>query len=157
MQNQTLRSNILERFTTPLVTVGNGIAAMTAWIMVSIGVPVSPIVSLVVLCFADLIFGVVKARVTGEDVSSRRFGFGVAGKCCIVLLPIMIAVAAKGIGKDFDGFVEWAISAFIISELYSIISNIIMIKTGQAMPEWSAISLVAKKMRSIIESLEKRP
>lgn len=135
---------------------GNGLMILIAAAVAATGIPVDPAVSLATLMVADFVAGVFKARVIGEPVTSHRLKVGVLVKCSVMLIPFSLAIAAKGIGVDFEPYLKWAISMLILSETYSICANAYTIKTGKTLPEWEVISIIMHKMRSLIDVIDKR-
>lgn len=156
MRNQTLRSNILERFTTPLVAVGNAFIAASAWVMSYTGLPVEPAAVLAVLMVVDFVAGITCAIALGKPVTSHRMKVGLMSKCGVMTIPLVMALAAKGLGADFHWLINWSVSLFILSEAYSIVANIYTARTGNQVPEWDAVSIIMSKIRSMLEGFDKR-
>lgn len=136
--------------------VGNGLLGLGAWALMYTGLPAEPAAILAVLMCIDFVAGVGRARVLGEPVTSHRIKVGTISKCSVMIVPLVMALTAKGLGADFNWLVGWSISVLILSETYSIIANIYTIRTGVAAPEWDAVSLILSKIRSAIDLLDKR-
>ena len=136
--------------------IGNGLLGLGAWVLVYTGLPAEPAAILAVLMCVDFVAGVSRARVLGEPVTSHRMKVGAATKCGVMTIPLVMALTAKGLGVDFNWLVQWTVSVFILSETYSIISNIYAAKTGVIMPEFDAVSAVLKKVRNLIDVIDKR-
>lgn len=139
-----------------LVWVGNGLLALGAWALVYTGMPAEPAAILAVLMCVDFVAGVSRARVMGEPVTSHRIKVGTISKLGVLTIPLVMALSAKGLGVDFNWLVGWSISVLILSEAYSIIANIYTIRTGETAPEWDAVSLVLKKVRSMVDVIDRR-
>lgn len=77
-------------------------------------------------------------------------------KCGVMTVPLVMALTAKGLGADFNWLVSWTVSVFILSESYSIIANIYAVRTGILLPEFDAVNAVLKKVRSLIDVIDKR-
>lgn len=137
--------------------IGNGLLAMGAWALVYTGLPAEPAAILAALMCVDFIAGVSRAHVLGEPVTSHRMKVGAVTKCGVMTVPLVMALTAKGLGADFNWLVSWTVSVFILSETYSIIANIYAAKTGIILPEFDAVSAVLKKVRSLIDVIDKRP
>lgn len=127
-----------------------------AWVLAYTGLPVEPSVILGVLMLIDLAFGVASAKATKTAISSHRMRVGMQSKATIFTIPLVMALAAKGLGADFYYLVNWIVYVFILSEVYSIIGNAYTIKTGKQAPEWDAISFLLARLRAVIENLDKR-
>lgn len=156
MQNQSVRSNILERFTTPLVAIGNAFIAASAWVMSYTGLPVEPAAVLAVLMVVDFIAGISCAIALGKPITSHRMKVGLMSKCGVMTIPLVMALAAKGLGADFHWLINWSVSLFILSEAYSIVANIYTARTGNHVPEWDAVSMLMRRVKSILEGFDKR-
>lgn len=136
--------------------VGNGLLGLGAWALMYTGLPAEPAAILAVLMCVDFIAGVSRAHTLGEPITSHRIRVGAVTKCGVMTVPLVMALTAKGLGADFDWLVSWTVSVFILSETYSIIANIYTIRTGIVLPEFDAVSAVLKKVRSLIDVIDKR-
>ena len=139
-----------------LVWVGNALLGLGAWALVYTGVPAEPAAILAVLMCVDFVAGISRARVMGEAVTSHRIKVGTISKLGVLTIPLVMALSAKGLGVDFNWLVGWSISVLILSEAYSIIANIYTIRTGETAPEWDAVSLVLKKIRDMVDVIDRR-
>lgn len=139
-----------------LVWVGNGLIALAAWALVYTGLPAEPAAILAVLMCVDFVAGISRAHALGESVTSHRMKVGAITKCGVLTVPLVMALTAKGLGSDFTWLVQWTVSVFILSETYSIIANIYAARTGILLPEFDAVSAVLKKVRSLIDVIDKR-
>ena len=136
--------------------IGNGLLGLGAWALMYTGLPAEPAAILAVLMCIDFVAGISRARVTGEAVTSHKIKVGTISKCGVLTVPLVMALTAKGLGADFNWLVSWTVSVFILSETYSIIANIYAARTGIILPEFDAVSAVLKKVRSLIDVLDKR-
>ena len=136
--------------------VGNGALAVLAWVITYTSLPAEPAAILAVLMAVDFLVGIGKARAMGEPVTSLRMKNGATSKCGVLLVPLVLALAAKGVGAELHWIVSWTVSLFILSEAYSIIANVYTIRTKQAVPEWDAVSAVLRKLRGLLEKMEER-
>ena len=136
--------------------IGNGLLGLGAWALMYTGLPAERAAILAVLMCVDFIAGVSRAHVLGEPVTSHRMKVGAVTKCGVMTVPLVMALTAKGLGADFNWLVSWTVSVFILSETYSIIANIYAARTGIVLPEFDAVSAVLKKVRSLIDVIDKR-
>ena len=127
-----------------------------AWVFAYTGLPVEPSVILGVLMLVDILFGLASAKVAKAAITSHRLTVGMLSKATLLTIPLVMALAAKGLGADFYYLVNWIVYVFILSEVYSIVSNAYTIKTGKQAPEWDAISFILARLRVVIENLDKR-
>lgn len=136
--------------------IGNGLLALGAWALMYTGLPAEPAGILAVLMCVDFVAGISRAHALGEPVTSHRMKVGAVTKCGVMTVPLVMALTAKGLGSDFTWLVQWTVSVFILSEAYSIVANIYAARTGVIMPEFDAVSAVLKKVRSLIDVIDKR-
>lgn len=136
--------------------IGNCLLGLGAWALMYTGLPAEPAAILTVLMCVDFIAGISRAHVLGEPVTSHRMKVGAVTKCGVMTVPLVMALTAKGLGADFNWLVSWTVSVFILSETYSIIANIYAARTGIILPEFDAVSAVLKKVRSLIDVIDKR-
>ena len=140
-----------------LFWIGNGLLGLGAWALMYTGLPAEPAAILAVLMCVDFAAGISRAHALGEPVTSHRMKVGAITKCGVLTVPLVMALTAKGLGADFNWLVSWTVSVFILSETYSIVANIYAAKTGVIMPEFDAVSAILKKVRSLIDVIDKRP
>lgn len=136
--------------------IGNALLGLGAWVLMYTGLPAEPAAILAVLMCIDFIAGVSRARALGEPVTSHRMKVGAVTKCGVMTVPLVMALTAKGLGADFNWLVSWTVSVFILSETYSIIANIYAARTGIILPEFDAVSAVLKKVRELVDVIDKR-
>jgi len=67
-----------------------------------------------------------------------------------LLLPLIIAYTAKGLGVDLSAMVSGSIYVLILSEAYSALGNILAIRTGEDVDEFDVISITIGKIREIL-------
>jgi len=99
------------------------------------------------LIFIDFLTGIWAAKTIGESITSNKAKYGLISKFSLLLIPIVLAAAAKAVGQDASNFFDWGLGLLVFSEAYSVISNIVVIRTGNPLPEWDAIALLAKTIR----------
>ena len=136
-----------------LQSIGNFLLCIGAWILSYTGFPAEPAGALASLMALDFISGLTKAYVCGEPITSRRMKAGAASKLILLLVPLAVALAAKGAGRDLDPLLGWVISLMILAELYSFVANLYAIKTGESLPEFDVIHAVGKRIQRILEAM----
>lgn len=134
-------------------SIGNFLLFLGAWVLAYTGFPAEPAAILAVLMVMDFLSGLAKAHAIGEVISSRRMKSGAASKSLILLMPLAVALAAKGLGQDYNWMLTWVISVLILAELYSFIANIYAIRTGECLPEFDVISIIGKKIQRMLERM----
>lgn len=131
--------------------IGNTLLALLAWVITYTGLPAEPAAILAGLMFLDFVAGISRAHVMGEPVTSHRMKVGAISKCSVMTVPLVMALAARGLGADFQWLVNWTISLFILSETYSVIANVYTARTGQTVTEWDAMSIMLRKLRDVMD------
>ncbi len=136
--------------------VANAILVGVAWFLTYVSFPVEPALILAALMALDFFSGLGRAHALKEQITSRRMKNGITSKLLLLIIPLVMALTAKGLGVDFSWLVEWSISVLILSEAYSIVANIYTVRTGVSAPEWDVISLILGKIRNAIDVIDKR-
>lgn len=131
----------------------NTVVATLAYIMMYTGMAVEPAVILAILMFIDFISGITKAWAVGEEISSAKMKAGAAGKLLLLMIPLVLSLAAKGMGVQWTWIIAWCVNVMILSEAYSFISNVYAIKTKQSLPEWDVVAMIGGRIKQILESL----
>lgn len=122
-----------------------------ASLIAALGLDVTKFFILSFLMVLDLVTGTTKAYVCKEDVTSRRLSAGFLSKIMVLLVPLTVALMAKGVEIDMTELVRFTVSVLIISEAYSVVGNVYTIKTGEVVKEIDAVSAIVKRIRSAIE------
>lgn len=118
-----------------------------------LGLDVTKLAILSLLMLFDLFTGVVKAYVRKEDVTSRRLSAGFLSKIMMLLIPLTVALMAKGMDIDMRWFVTFTVSILIVAEAYSVVGNVYTIKTGEAVKEIDAVSAIVKALSRFLENM----
>ncbi|MDM5264667.1 phage holin family protein [Sulfurovum sp. XTW-4] len=102
------------------------------------------------LLLIDYITGVLKAKTLNECITSNKMKYGVISKFSLVLIPLVLALAAKSLHGDAENMLYVGMNILILSETYSIIGNIYTIRTREKLPEWDAVAALGHKIRSVL-------
>ena len=139
---------------TALDITANVIFMAFAWVMLYTGLPDEAVVILAVLIFIDFFAGIGKSLAVKIPVTSQRMRVGIISKLGLLLVPLVIALAAKGLTQDLGWIVSYTVNLMVLSEAYSIIANIYAMKTGKEAPEWDIMSVLLSKIKSIVNKME---
>ena len=112
-----------------------------------LGLNAEAVVGLAVLLVIDMVTGVAKEFKMGRMPQSRRFTNGLVSKVILVLIPFILAIAAKAVSIDITVMIWVVINALILSEAYSSIANIYTISTGKEVEEFDAMSHILRFIR----------
>lgn len=109
------------------------------------------LISLIVI---DFFVGAIKAYARYE-FCFRSLWLGFIIKLLFILIPFVFALAVKVLGYHFVFLLEFVVHGLILSEVFSILRNIYIIKTNKNIPDFDFLSLLLSKLRQIIESVLK--
>lgn len=129
----------------------NGLSLIFASVITYLDLPLEPVKALFFLVMLDFVTGIMKAVATDAPVSSARMKKGALTKIAVLLVPIIIAVTARGVGENFNNVIEVSLWMLVIAEGYSNISNVHAIKTKKELPEWDVIAILGKKFREYLD------
>lgn len=120
-----------------------------------LGMNFESFVVLAVLMLLDTITGVIKTgRVSGwRAVNSHRLTFGIISKCLVILVPLILVWVGRQIGIDLLALANGVMAVLILAEAYSIIANIVAVRTGNEVKEFDAISLILGKVNQFLEAM----
>lgn len=133
---------------------GNYIFLAFAWVMTYTGLPSEAVVILAVLICIDIATGFGKSLAISRPITSRRWRVGMVSKLGLLLVPLAVALAAKGLTYDLVWIVDYVVNLMILSEAYSIIANIYAMKKGKEAPEWDVMSILLKQIKNMVNRVE---
>lgn len=119
-----------------------------------LGISKESILVLTAVIVIDIITGVLKsAALRGwRSITSSKFSAGVLAKLLLILIPVTLALAGKGVGLDMALITQGSISVLILSQVYSIIGNIHSMQTLDEKNEFDAVAFIMRQLRDILES-----
>lgn len=105
----------------------------------------------------DYVLGIASAIHLGEQVRSKRMMGGAISKGATMLVIVAFGLTTNlqtaDAGFDFREYLSVIVAIAAFSELYSIVSHLVCIKSGQRLPEWDAWSLLGRSIRKIVDRL----
>lgn len=112
---------------------------------------------LAALMVVDVALGVIKTIVIkgGQALTSYRLVSGVLSKLSLILVPLVIAYAGRGVGIELLALAKGALGMFILAQAYSIIGSVYAINAGKEITEFDAVSFILKRIRQTIETMIK--
>ena len=139
---------------TPTITmikiIWNFLIALVSGLLAYLGLDAEAIAVLTVLLGLDYATGLIKAKSIHESITSNKMKYGIASKMILLVIPISIALGAKGVDVEMGMLVIVCVNILIFSELYSILGNIACITSGKVLPEIDAPSMIAKQIRNFL-------
>lgn len=115
--------------------------------MFYLGIDVEAFTMFSVLLVVDYATGLMKARAINESITSNKMKYGVASKLSLVIIPIVLAVGGKAMCIDITNIIFVSVNLLVLSELYSIISNVYAIRTKEELPEYDVVSIIGRKIK----------
>ena len=109
-----------------------------------------------ILLTIDLVSGILASFIAKEPITKSRLGAGILSKGLMFIVPITIALIVKiqsTDGMDLLWFVKYTVIVLAVSEAISIFNNILKAKGKETLPEFDAISMIASKLRIMLEKL----
>lgn len=126
-------------------------------VFVALEIDVNVVIVLSYLMLADTIVGVIKAVRLGETISFKKLIWGMVTKVSVLIVPMVLALVAKGLSFDFKWFVNAVLDILVVAEGFSVISNVIAIKEKKEVENSDIITkllnAVRKGMARIINGL----
>lgn len=133
--------------TSTIKIIWNTLAILLSSLFVYLDLKEDLIYSLTALLVIDYITGLMKASRIGDSITSNKMKYGMASKLILLLIPITLAFGAKALGFDLSPLVLVCIGILVLSEMYSIIANIVCYTKGTYLPEIDALSMIANYIR----------
>lgn len=125
-------------------------------VLSSIHIPISAFYTLTILMLIDVVVGLGRSYRLQIPITSYRIKLGVISKLGVLLIVVSVGLAFTYSGlvvEDLKEYIQLILCLFILSELYSIVSNVYAIKTGDNLPEVEVLSLLGKKLKNLMEAL----
>lgn len=136
--------------TTAIKIVWNFFIVLFSGVLAYLEISQEPFTLFAILLIIDYLTGVMKAKVLGISITSNKMKYGIISKLSLLLIPITIAIGAKAVGADSHHILLAGMYILIFSEVYSIIGNIYSIRTKEELPEYDAVSVIGKKIRTFL-------
>ena len=96
----------------------------------------------------DTLFGVTAAWRLGKKVRFNLLMWGFYLKVAMLLLPLIVALLAKGLEMDFRMIVGLTIKLLIVSEFFSITGHFYAIRTKKELKKLDVISMILISFRT---------
>ena len=134
----------------------NTITIAIATILTAINIPITSFYTLTVLMFFDFILGIGKSYRMCIPITSYKMKLGAISKLGMLIIVISFGIVATHSGiviENMQTYLQWVLALFILSELYSIVSNVYAMKKGEELPEFEVLSLLGEKLKLIMERI----
>tara|TARA_R110002020_G_scaffold392352_1_gene602609 strand:+ start:326 stop:790 length:465 start_codon:yes stop_codon:yes gene_type:complete len=110
---------------------------------------------LMILMCIDSVVGAIKSVRLGKDFKFKIMLWGISMKLIFLMIPVTLALMARGLGYDFTIAVNIVISILTVSESYSILGNIYMAKNKVKIKRMDMISSLLITLRRLMSKLFK--
>ena len=114
-----------------------------------LGIKTGTVKVLFYLMMIDSALGIIKAIRLKHRFSFKILGWGMVSKLSLLLIPMILALIAKGLNLDFSLFVIAAMNVLIVSEGISCITNILSIKTRKQIDNNDYVTLLLHSIRKL--------
>lgn len=115
---------------------------------------------LVLLMLVDTFTGAIKSIILNRNFSFKTLFWGLLTKVGVLLLPVTLALLAKGLSFDFRWLVVVVMNILLISEAFSILTNMLSIKQRKDIQNVDFISLILaalrKGLKNVVDKLIKK-
>lgn len=116
-------------------------------LFVYLGIKTGIVKVLFYLMLIDSVLGIIKALSLSEKISLRILALGMISKLSILVIPMILALMAKGLNLDFNYFVVIVLDILIVNEGISCITNILSIKTKKKIENTDYITKMLEALR----------
>ena len=112
-----------------------------------------------VLMLLDTITGIIRSgTIHGwRSITSHTAEVGLLAKLLLLMVPLVVALSAKGSGIDLHWVASGSLTVLILSEGYSILGNVHATYLKEDLKEFDAINFILTKLRDAVEKLIKKP
>ena len=121
------------------------VAIYSAFVFLNINTDVVKI--LLLLMFFDTCFGIAKSIKLKVKVTFGRLLEGVMSKTMCLLIPMTLALVAKGLGYDLKILPDTILKILIVAEGFSIITSFYVMRTGKEPAEVDIVTMLLTSIR----------
>lgn len=120
-----------------------------------LGLDADVILILAILLVLDVVTGLLRVAVTEPQKLSSRIGIiGVLSKLLVILVPLLLGLAGKGIGYDLKPMIHVSLSVLVVYEVWSILGNIVQIRTKDVtLNEFDAVSALIRGLQEMFKRM----
>ena len=138
------------------ILIVNTITVVMATILTAINIPVTSFYTLTLLMIFDFILGIGKSYRMCIPITSYRIKLGIISKLGMLIIVISFGFVATHSGiviENMQAYLQWVLALFMLSELYSIVSNVYAMKKGEELPEFEVLSLLGGRLKMFMERI----
>ena len=116
-------------------------------------IPIEAFLILVSFICLDTVLGAFASMRMGDKFSFKVLIWGFLLKIAILLLPLIVALLAKGLEFDFIILVVLTIKILTVSEFYSCVGNLYMAKNKKRVNKIDVVSMLLKSLRTFAKNI----
>lgn len=105
------------------------------------------------LMLFDTVFGIGKSLKLGKRITFGRLFEGVMSKTMCLLIPMALALVAKGLGYDLKALPDTVLKVLVVAEGFSIITSFYVIRTGIEPKDVDFITMLLTSIRKGLMNL----
>jgi hypothetical protein len=131
----------------------NFIKSLLYALFIYLGIKTGIVKILFYLMIIDSVLGVLKALRLHNKISLKRLVWGMVSKLSVLIIPMILALMAKGLSLDFNYFVVIVLDILIVNEGISCITNILSIKTKKQIENTDYITKMIEAIRRMFMNI----
>lgn len=107
-----------------------------------------------ILLVTDMMSGVTKAYIMKTPITYERLVAGILAKVFILIIPIVLAfLAIIVVDVNLNHYLKYVVSSLAVAECYSILGNIVTIRSRNKIEEQDLVSIAIRGIRTFMEKL----
>lgn len=128
----------------------NIIKSLFYGVFIFLGIKTGTVAVLFWLMVFDSFLGIIKALRLGYKFSFGRLAWGIVLKISVLLIPMIVALIAKGLNLNFTIFVVTIMNILIVNEGISCITNIISAKRKKLVRNNDYVTIMLMSIRKVL-------
>lgn len=115
---------------------------------------------LLILMLIDTFFGIGKSYRLKAKITMSRLLEGIMSKTMCLFIPMVVALAAKGLGYDMKALPDAILKVLVVAEAISIVTSFYVIRTGKEPKDVDIVTMlltsIRKGLMSVVSSFLKK-
>lgn len=132
---------------------GNDIKGVIYGAFLFLNLSIDVVKILLILMLIDTVFGMFKSYKLRKPITFARLLEGIMSKIMCLLIPMVLALAAKGLGYDMKVLPDTILKILVVAEVFSIITSFYVIRTGREPKDVDLITMLLNSIRKGLMSL----
>ncbi|SHG27368.1 phage holin family protein [Flavobacterium johnsoniae] len=132
---------------------GNDIKGLIYGAFLFLNINVDVVKVLLWLMLIDTAFGMFKSFRFGRKITFARLFEGVMSKLMCLLIPMVLALVAKGLGYDMKVVPDTILKVLVVAEAFSIVTSFYAIRTKEEPKDVDLITMLLNSLRKGLMSI----